>query len=458
MPLGKFISENLDQIMQEWEKFASTVSPGKQSSDPAILRDDVRSILKDIAADLGRPETATDQAEKSKGHRQVSETAGGTHGAQRLAAGFSLNATVAEYRAMRATVIRLWQEANRNSPAPKTEVQELIRFNEAIDQAVGESVDRFSFEKEQQFRTLDTLLSSTPDFSFTFDLNCRFTYANKALRELLGVPLDKIIGKSPADLGMRSAAKLYTQIKEVIRTHKPSDCEYSFTIDTESERCYEYILAPVFDEMETIDAVAGTARNVTERKDAENINWEKAHYDPLTGLPNRRLFSDRLVEYAEHAKRLGSKLALLFIDLDHFKEANDLFGHDAGDLLLSMTAERLLACVRSTDLTARLGGDEFTVILQDLRGPGIELITEKLRRQMAEPFQLGDDTAHISASIGIAIFPDDADTAVMLIKCADQAMYAAKDAGGNQFSFCSPNPGSLRDFKLTHHADRETSI
>jgi diguanylate cyclase (GGDEF)-like protein/PAS domain S-box-containing protein len=358
-------------------------------------------------------------------------------------AGFSLNATVAEYRAMRASVIRLWQQESGNQPASKIEVEDLIRFGEAIDQAVGESVNRFSFEKEQQFRIFDAVLSSTPDLGFTFDLNGRFTYANKALRELLGLPLDKIVGKSAADLSMRSAAKLHRQMNRVVLTNKPSYGEYSFTIRPGSERWYEYILVPVRTEMGTVEAVAGTARNVTDRKDAENVNWERAHHDLLTGLANRRLFSDRLAECVRHAKRLGSTLALVFIDLDHFKDANDQFGHDAGDLLLRLAAKRLRACVRATDTAARLGGDEFTIVLQDLHGPAIELVTEKLRRQMAEPFQLGDHTVHISASIGIAIFPDDAGTAVQLIKCADQAMFAAKVAGGNRFSFFSARgPGA----------------
>jgi diguanylate cyclase (GGDEF)-like protein/PAS domain S-box-containing protein len=440
MQLARFICENLDPIMQEWDKFAATVTPSGQEFDPALLREDVKEILQEIAAYLAREQTTPTQAEKSIGHGPIPRSAAATHGAERATAGFSLNATVAEYRAMRASVIRLWQEASGNQPVSKIEVEDLIRFGEAIDQAVGESVNRFSLEKEQQFRTFDAVLSSTPDLGFTVDLNGRFTYANKALRELLGLPVDKILGKSAADLAMRSAAKLHRQMKGVIQTNKPSYGEYCFTISPGSERWYEYLLVPVRTEMGTVEAVAGTARNVTDRKDAENVNWERAHHDLLTGLANRRLFSNRLAECVRHAKRLGSSLALVFIDLDHFKEANDRFGHDAGDVLLRLAAKRLRACVRATDIAARLGGDEFTIVLRDLRGPGTELVSEKLRRQIADPFQLGDQTAHISASIGIAIFPDDADTAVQLIKCADHAMFAAKVAGGNRFSFYSPNP------------------
>jgi diguanylate cyclase (GGDEF)-like protein/PAS domain S-box-containing protein len=440
MQLAKFICENLDPIMREWGKFAATVTPAGQDFDPALLRDDVKGILQSIAADLARPQTANAQADKSKGHRPNLKSPAATHGTKREATGFSLNATAAEYRAMRATVIRLWQETYRDKPAPKTGIEDLIRFNEAIDQAVSESVNSYSFEKEQQFRIFDTILSSTPDLEFTFDLKGRFTYANKALRELLDLPLDKIIGMNGADLAMQPAAELHRQMKRVIRTNKSFQGEISSTIHPGPARSYEYILAPVHNKMGKVEAVAGTARNITERKNAENVNWEKAHYDILTGLPNRRLFSDRLAEYAKHAKRLGATLALLFIDLDDFKEANDQFGHDGGDLLLRLAAERIRACVRETDIVARLGGDEFMVLLQDLHGPGAERVAEKIRQQLTDPFHLGNHTAHISASIGIAAFPEDADTAERLIKCADQAMFAAKVAGGNRFSFFSPNP------------------
>ncbi|MFD2270555.1 diguanylate cyclase domain-containing protein [Undibacterium arcticum] len=135
---------------------------------------------------------------------------------------------------------------------------------------------------------------------------------------------------------------------------------------------------PAVDKEGVVEAVAGTARNITERKAAEEKNWQRANYDLLTGLPNRRLFLDRLEQDLKHAGRIGAPISLLFIDLDHFKEVNDKFGHDAGDLLLRLVTARLLSCIRDTDTVARLSGDEFTVILQDLRGTeDVELIAGK---------------------------------------------------------------------------------
>jgi diguanylate cyclase (GGDEF)-like protein len=150
---------------------------------------------------------------------------------------------------------------------------------------------------------------------------------------------------------------------------------------------------------------------------------------------------DRLEQDIKHAGRIDAQIALLFIDLDHFKAANDSFGHDAGDILLRLAAERIRACVRETDTVARLGGDEFTVILQGLGGiEHIERVAEKIVESIARPFAISGHNVQISSSIGVAIFPDDAMTPDQLLKNADEAMYMAKAEGRNKFRFFSPHP------------------
>ena len=208
MRLAKFIIENLDTILQEWEDFAVTLVPPPQKKDHAMLRDHVKQMLETIAADLARPETGHDQREKSKGRRRIIKTPAATHGADRLKSGFSLVSTMAEYRALRASVTRLWQEAHLNKPLAKAAEEDIIRFNEAIDQAVSESVVSFSNKKEQQTRVFKTILSSLPDLSFTFDLTGKFTYANKALTKLLRLPIEKLVGKNHVDLGLPMAAAM----------------------------------------------------------------------------------------------------------------------------------------------------------------------------------------------------------------------------------------------------------
>ncbi len=182
--------------------------------------------------------------------------------------------------------------------------------------------------------------------------------------------------------------------------------------------------------------MTGTTSDISEKKESEELIWRHASFDTLTGLPNRRLFRDRLEQEVRKAHRSGLHAALLFIDLDRFKEVNDLLGHDAGDLLLTQAAKRVSDCVRDSDTVARLGGDEFTVILTELTDKAhVEHIAQKIISVLAEPFFLNDEVAYISASIGITLYAIDANEPEELIRNADQAMYAAKSAGRNQFRY-----------------------
>lgn len=184
----------------------------------------------------------------------------------------------------------------------------------------------------------------------------------------------------------------------------------------------------------------GFIHDITDRKKAEELIWKQANYDPLTGLPNRRMSHDRLVQETQKTHRSKLPLALLFIDLDKFKEVNDTLGHDVGDILLVEAAHRIGGCVRETDTVARLGGDEFTVILMELDDiRRVDMLAQNILHALAEPFQLGSEVVHLSASIGITLYPNDTTEAGELLKNADQAMYAAKNAGGNRFSYFTPS-------------------
>jgi diguanylate cyclase (GGDEF)-like protein len=207
--------------------------------------------------------------------------------------------------------------------------------------------------------------------------------------------------------------------------------------------------------------LVGVIRDITERKQIEEAlkrtaaelvrsNQELqqsadrlnhlANHDPLTGLPNRKLFQERLAQSLDWAQENHHLVALLFLDLDGFKLINDTQGHDIGDLLLKAVAQRLTRCLRGSDTVSRLGGDEFTVIL-----PGIPSamdatkVAEKILTTFAKPFTLKEQTIFITSSIGISIFPQDASTVEMLIKRADTAMYRAKELGRNRFHFVAMN-------------------
>lgn len=180
--------------------------------------------------------------------------------------------------------------------------------------------------------------------------------------------------------------------------------------------------------------------DITDKKKAEELIWMQANYDPLTGLPNRRMFNDRLIQETKKARRNERRLALMFIDLDHFKEINDILGHGVGDHLLKEAASRLQSCVRETDTVARLGGDEFTIIVSTLEEAAIvDRIARGILAKMTAPFKLDGETLYVSASIGITIYPDDTTDVNELCKNADQAMYSAKRQGRDRFSYYTPS-------------------
>lgn len=183
----------------------------------------------------------------------------------------------------------------------------------------------------------------------------------------------------------------------------------------------------------------GVLRDISEQKLAQKQIEQLAHYDALTHLPNRSLFYDRLGQAIMMSKRRQRSIALMYIDLDGFKQVNDRMGHHSGDLLLVEVAKRLRLCVRESDTLARLGGDEFTVILNDTHERGdMEMLAKKIIESIDQPFDLQGHAVKIGASIGIARYPDDATTTGTLLIVADKAMYAAKAAGKNTYRFGIP--------------------
>lgn len=182
----------------------------------------------------------------------------------------------------------------------------------------------------------------------------------------------------------------------------------------------------------------GVVRDITEEKASANYLKHLAHYDLLTGLPNRLVLEERLSEALELARTSATRVALVFVDLNGFKAINDRYGHAAGDRVLVTTATRLKRILRSTDTVARIGGDEFVVILQDLpQGKSLQdearTICQKIFVELSPPVTLGNDQRHIGTSLGVAVFPDHAPSIDRLLHIADLAMYEAKRSGNNQY-------------------------
>ncbi|MBA4381253.1 MAG: diguanylate cyclase [Sideroxydans sp.] len=290
---------------------------------------------------------------------------------------------------------------------------------------------------EEKLRLASMVLENSSEAMFITDENATIIEVNPAFTKLTGYAADEAIGASPSILhsGRHEPAfykTMWANLKE--------------TGHWQGEIWNRRKNGEIFAEWQTINTVYNSDGSVhrhvalfsdiTEKKKSEELIWAQANFDQLTSLPNRRMFRDRLTQDIKKAHRAGLGLALMFLDLDRFKEVNDSLGHDTGDALLIEAAQRIAACVRESDTVARLGGDEFTIILAELDDrASVERIAADILRSLSLPFELGVDTAYVSASIGITLYPEDATNLEDMLKNADQAMYVAKNAGRNRFSY-----------------------
>ena len=207
----------------------------------------------------------------------------------------------------------------------------------------------------------------------------------------------------------------------------------------------------------------GTHTDISARKQAEEVIWHQANFDALTGLPNRRLLRHRMEMDLLRCTHAGLPLAVMFIDLDHFKEVNDSLGHDSGDVLLVQAAQRIQRCVGSASTVARMGGDEFTVVVSDLApgaAPGLDLQPrlQDLLATLSQAFAVGTGEVFVSASVGVALFPADGTTPEALFKHADQALYAAKGAGRNRYRFFTPAMQEAAQTRARLDADLRSAL
>ena len=348
--------------------------------------------------------------------------------------GFNINEMVSEFRALRASVTKLFQAANKGKDQTN-DIEGLIRFNEGIDKALAESVSEFSQATEQQSRLFETMLSSSPDLSYILALDGTFLYTNQAMSELFKKTAIQLLGTKDYNYAMPTAPEIQSHIEYIKKTGERYQGEIKFPIPDNGTVYFEYIFAPVFDKKGCLEAIACASRDISEKKAAEEKIWQSTNYDPLTELANSRLLREKLDQTLKHSLRSGKNFSLLFIDLDKFKSINDTFGHGVGDLLLKQTAQRIKGCMRDADIISRIGGDEFIVILEDADDiKEVQSITKKVLKTLHKPYSIEKHQITISASIGIALCPQDGVLPDMLIKNADIAMYKAKKDGGNRSS------------------------
>ena len=312
---------------------------------------------------------------------------------------------------------------------------------------------------EQMYRYL---VDSSPDIIYTLDQDGHFTFVNDRAHQLLGYSRDELIGKHYSilvhDEDQERARYVFGERRADERSARHVElrlkCQLGGRGGNHAERTFNNTLMTIeLDALGTAPVHAGTdralatalpalhgtygvARDITDRKRAEEVISYQAYHDILTDLPNRMLFKDRLGLAVIQAKRKLTELAVMFIDLDRFKLVNDSLGHVKGDELLQQVALRLKECLRRGDTLARQGGDEFTIVLPELRDrQDAKVIADKFLECLHLPFDLDGHEVHISASIGIAIYPTDGETIDELLRHADIAMYQVKALGKNGHSF-----------------------
>lgn len=289
---------------------------------------------------------------------------------------------------------------------------------------------------------LRTQQQASNDGILTFDAQGKVVSVNKQLKQLWKLS-DSKFKQTDTWQVIYSMVRQVSNSKEFIATVRMHNADNNMQTFSEISlidgRTFERFSAPLFDEQKNFVGRFWSFRDITQRKLAEENIWLQANFDSLTDLPNRLMFKERLIFEIKKSARSGKQIALLFLDLDRFKEINDSMGHDVGDQLLIEVAARLKKCVRDVDMVARLGGDEFTIILSDLENRlAIDRIAQSILASLATPFLLDGQPHYISTSIGITFSPSDGVDDVQLLKNADQAMYHAKALGRNNFQYFTP--------------------
>lgn len=293
-------------------------------------------------------------------------------------------------------------------------------------------------EADRARAQLAAIVENSDDAIASRDPERRIVTWNAAAERLFGYSAAEIIGKNVSVLIPPDQETQAAEARERLAAGKAIPAYDAVRLTKDGRRIDVSVSqSPIMDSAGRMTGVSLIFRDITQRKEAEERIRQLAHFDTLTGLPNRALFYDRLGQTIAFARRDQYTVALLYIDLDRFKAVNDTHGHDAGDALLTAVADRMRLCLRESDTIARVGGDEFIVILpKSSGGPDSIAVAKKLIEAFSAPFNLGHARHEvvISASIGIAAFPSDAEEMEGLIKAADSAMYHAKQSD-NRFCF-----------------------
>ncbi len=296
------------------------------------------------------------------------------------------------------------------------------------------------------------IVNNSPDFVYVLDQQGCFTFVNDTVEELLGYSREELLGLHYSELvyeeDLPLANYVFNERRTGARSSRNIELRLRLKIEDSESRAFETHLLPI--ELSSVGmynvghnvsdgqfvGTYGCARDMTEHKRSEELINFQAYHDQLTALPNRALFEDRLGLAIAHARRYEQSLAVMFLDLDRFKLINDTLGHSLGDRVLQVVAGRIQDCLRAEDTLSRFGGDEFTLLLPQLDSErDAAIVAEKILKRISDPYLIDGHEMFLSASIGIALFPESGETREALLRAAYVAMYHVKGEGKNGFSF-----------------------
>ena len=305
---------------------------------------------------------------------------------------------------------------------------------------------------EVALRLADSVFEHTSEGIMVTDADNRILRVNEAFTRISGYTEGDALGKKPQELlsSERHPSEFYDQLWTSL--NETGFWQGEIWDRRKNNEIYpsRHYISVVRDESGRVTQHITIFTDITEEKRAEDRIQRLAHYDQLTGLPNRILFEDRLQQAFARAKRADTKVGLMFIDLDRFKVVNDTLGHHAGDALLKEMGTRILSCVREQDTVARLGGDEFTIILEDLQqADSAATVAQKILILLQQPISLQGNEVTSGGSIGISIYPEHGSDEKSIVKNADMAMYQAKKLGRNRCQFYTEDLAVNADERFT---------
>lgn len=318
-----------------------------------------------------------------------------------------------------------------------------LRINPSTNLSIGSMKDiteteQYKIDLEDSKKELINILNNLPDVFYRTDASGVVTYMSPSAKASLGYSPEEMYGRPLSDFYLNASEREKVVQALIDGKGKATQVE-AWLQHKNGQPVWVSTNAYVRVDLEgNIIGVEGIARNITERKELEDKLAYLATHDPLTNLPTRMCVQDHLIQILQEANLNKTKVAILYSDLDGFKQVNDTYGHDAGDKVLIEVSKRLTDCIQQTDILGRLGGDEFLIILSDINSrEDIERIGRKMLKTIEKPFDIPPYTASVTLSIGAALYPDDNLDAERLLSLADQALYESKRLGKKQIQYVS---------------------